>query len=173
MDRLLDGAYSPGEHRSAVQRESRAAEQQRHCRRQLLDLLTHASPVRLDARTRKRRNRPPRSAGEGSAPGQRFCVRRSLRPVAGCLVRQYGPRIGAWPRLLHLGRLCQLRQLSAGAEGNRLYFSQAVIWVKEHPVLTRKDFMGNHEWCFYGWRRAPHTSGSGRTTPPTCGASRR
>jgi len=28
-----------------------------------------------------------------------------------------------------------------------LYFSQALIWVKEHPVLTRKDFMGNHEWC--------------------------
>jgi DNA modification methylase len=36
------------------------------------------------------------------------------------------------------------------AEG--LYFSQAVIWNKMHPVLTRKDFMGNHEWCFYGWR---------------------
>jgi DNA modification methylase len=33
-----------------------------------------------------------------------------------------------------------------------LYYSQAIIWVKEHPVLTRKDFMGNHEWCFYGWR---------------------
>ena len=33
-----------------------------------------------------------------------------------------------------------------------LYFSQAIIWVKEHPVLTRKDYMGNHEWCFYGWR---------------------
>jgi DNA modification methylase len=33
-----------------------------------------------------------------------------------------------------------------------LYFSQTVIWVKEHPVLTRKDFMGNHEWAFYGWR---------------------
>src|SRR5579885_2780870 len=33
-----------------------------------------------------------------------------------------------------------------------LYFSQAIIWVKEHPVLTRKDCMGNHEWCFYGWR---------------------
>ena len=33
-----------------------------------------------------------------------------------------------------------------------LYFSQMIIWVKEHPVLTRKDFMGNHEWCFYGWR---------------------
>jgi DNA modification methylase len=33
-----------------------------------------------------------------------------------------------------------------------LYMSQAVIWIKGHPVLTRKDFMGNHEWCFYGWR---------------------
>jgi DNA modification methylase len=33
-----------------------------------------------------------------------------------------------------------------------LYFSQSIIWVKEHPVLTRKDFLGNHEWCFYGWR---------------------
>jgi DNA modification methylase len=35
---------------------------------------------------------------------------------------------------------------------NKLYFAQAIIWVKEHPVLTRKDFMGNHEWCFYGWK---------------------
>ncbi len=33
-----------------------------------------------------------------------------------------------------------------------LHFAQAVIWIKEHPVLTRKDFMGNHEWCFYGWK---------------------
>ncbi len=37
-------------------------------------------------------------------------------------------------------------------KANKLYFSQAIIWVKEHPVLTRKDLMGNHEWCFYGWR---------------------
>jgi len=37
-------------------------------------------------------------------------------------------------------------------KATQLYFSQAIIWVKEHPVLTRKDFMGNHEWCFYGWR---------------------
>jgi DNA modification methylase len=33
-----------------------------------------------------------------------------------------------------------------------LYFSQTIIWDKQHPVLTRKDFMGAHEWCFYGWR---------------------
>lgn len=43
-------------------------------------------------------------------------------------------------------------------KANELYFSQAIIWVKGHPVLTRKDFMGNHEWCFYGWREgAAHT----------------
>jgi DNA modification methylase len=33
-----------------------------------------------------------------------------------------------------------------------LYFSQAVIWHKQWPVLTRKDFMGDHEWAFYGWK---------------------
>ena len=33
-----------------------------------------------------------------------------------------------------------------------LYFSQSIIWDKQHPVLTRKDFMGAHEWCFYGWK---------------------
>lgn len=33
-----------------------------------------------------------------------------------------------------------------------LYFSQALIWHKLHAVLTRKDFMGDHEWCFYGWK---------------------
>jgi DNA modification methylase len=33
-----------------------------------------------------------------------------------------------------------------------LYFSQMIIWDKMHPVLTRKDFLGAHEWAFYGWR---------------------
>jgi DNA modification methylase len=33
-----------------------------------------------------------------------------------------------------------------------LYFSQAILWVKQHPVLTRKDFMGDFELAFYGWR---------------------
>jgi DNA modification methylase len=34
----------------------------------------------------------------------------------------------------------------------QLYFSQSLIWDKQHPVLTRKDYMGAHEWCFYGWK---------------------
>jgi DNA modification methylase len=39
-----------------------------------------------------------------------------------------------------------------------LYFSQAIVWNKLHPVLTRKDFMGCFELAFYGWRLgAGHT----------------
>ncbi len=33
-----------------------------------------------------------------------------------------------------------------------LYFSQAIVWDKLHPVLTRKDFMGAFELAFYGWK---------------------
>ncbi len=33
-----------------------------------------------------------------------------------------------------------------------LYFSQILIWVKGHPVLTRRDFMGDQESCYYGWK---------------------
>lgn len=35
-----------------------------------------------------------------------------------------------------------------------LYFSQAIIWVKEHPVLTRKDRMGSRvERVRFAWER--------------------
>src|SRR5262249_23972917 len=40
----------------------------------------------------------------------------------------------------------------AALQAAGLHFSQTVILVKEHAVLTRKDMMGKHEWCFYGWR---------------------
>jgi DNA modification methylase len=33
-----------------------------------------------------------------------------------------------------------------------LYFSQAIVWNKEHPVLTRKDYMGAFELAYYGWK---------------------
>ncbi len=37
-------------------------------------------------------------------------------------------------------------------KGARLYFSQAIVWDKQWPVLTRKDYMGAFEIAFYGWR---------------------
>ncbi len=35
---------------------------------------------------------------------------------------------------------------------NGLYFSQGIIWDKQHPVLTRKDYMGAFEIAYYGWK---------------------
>jgi DNA modification methylase len=34
-----------------------------------------------------------------------------------------------------------------------LHYSQALIWHKQWPVIGRHDFMGDHEWCFYGWKK--------------------
>ena len=64
-------------------------------------------------------------------------IARVLAPGRGFYIWGGYANIGNYPPVL---KACEL------------YFSQAIIWVKEHPVLTRKDFMGNHEWCFYGWR---------------------
>jgi len=64
-------------------------------------------------------------------------IARVLLPGRGFFIWGGYANIGNYPPVL---KACEL------------YFSQTIIWVKEHPVLTRKDFMGNHEWCFYGWR---------------------
>ena len=39
------------------------------------------------------------------------------------------------------------------------YFSQLVVWDKQHPVLTRKDMMGAFEVCFYGWLPSKEVKG--------------
>ena len=55
------------------------------------------------------------------------------------------------------GGYANLANYPAALEESGLYFAQAIIWVKGHPVMTRKDFMGNHEWCLYGWKEGgPH-----------------
>ncbi|MDA7980752.1 MAG: hypothetical protein MPJ50_18505 [Pirellulales bacterium] len=33
-----------------------------------------------------------------------------------------------------------------------MYFSQGIVWDKQHPVLTRKDYLGAFELAFYGWK---------------------
>src|SRR5713101_6913324 len=50
------------------------------------------------------------------------------------------------------GGYSNIANYPAALKASGLYFSQCIIWVKEHCVLTRKDFMGNHEWAFYGWK---------------------
>jgi DNA modification methylase len=87
------------------------------------------------------------------------------RPLAGDFVSDeaFAERLAAWfanaSRVLRpggsfyvWGGYANLANYPAPLKAAGLYFSQALVWVKEHPVLTRKDFMGNHEWCFYGWK---------------------
>jgi len=50
------------------------------------------------------------------------------------------------------GGYASIGNYSSPLKACELYFSQAIIWHKQWPVLTRKDFLGDHEWCFYGWR---------------------
>ena len=66
---------------------------------------------------------------------------------------------GAIGRVLQPGRAFYIwggyansSKYPAAMQTSGLRFAQAIIWVKQ-PVPTRKDFMGAHEWCFYGWRQ--------------------
>jgi DNA modification methylase len=92
-------------------------------------------------------------------------LRAKDRPLANDFVSEqyFGQLLHAWlgnvARVLQPGRsfyvwggYANVANYPPALQASGLYFSQAIIWVKEHPVLTRKDYMGNHEWCFYGWR---------------------
>jgi len=50
------------------------------------------------------------------------------------------------------GGYANLGNYPAPLAASGLYFSQGIVWDKQHPVLTRKDFMGAFEICFYGWK---------------------
>jgi DNA modification methylase len=119
------------------------------------------------------------SSFEGTRHHQRFDVERhpekakptnkKMRPKDRPLVNDFvsegafDQMVAAWfaniARVLEPGRAffiwggySNIANFPAAIKAAGLYFSQTVIWVKEHPVLTRKDMMGNHEWAFYGWR---------------------
>jgi DNA modification methylase len=92
-------------------------------------------------------------------------MRAKDRPLANDFVsdEEFDRMLNAWfgnmARVLEPGRAAYIWGGYANAanypgpmKSAGLYFSQAIIWDKEHPVLTRKDFMGAHEWCFYCWR---------------------
>jgi DNA modification methylase len=51
------------------------------------------------------------------------------------------------------GGYSNIKNYPAALEASGLYFSQQIIWFKQWPVLTRKCFMGAHEWCFFGWKK--------------------
>jgi DNA modification methylase len=101
--------------------------------------------------------------GEKKATGKK--LRAKDRPLANDFVtdEEFDRLLNAWfgniARVLEPGRTFYIWGGYANCgnyppvlRATGLYFSQALIWDKQHPVLTRKDFMGAHEWCFYGWR---------------------
>lgn len=51
------------------------------------------------------------------------------------------------------GGYANLANYPPALEAADLYFSQGIVWDKQHPVLTRKDFMGAFELAFYGWKK--------------------
>lgn len=50
------------------------------------------------------------------------------------------------------GGYANLANYPPALKRNGLYFSQCIVWDKMHPVLTRKDYLGAFEICFYGWK---------------------
>jgi DNA modification methylase len=87
---------------------------------------------------------------------------RLLKGWFGNLARVLQPGRGFWI----WGGYANIANYPPALQAAGLYFSQTVIWLKEHAVLTRKDMMGNHEWCFYGWRQgaAHHWYGPANVT---------
>ena len=99
------------------------------------------------------------------APANGGVLRAKDRPLANDFLddAKFAELLRAWfgnmARVLEPGRSFyvyggygNLENYPAALRESGLYFSQAIIWVKEHPVLTRKDYMGNHEWAYYGWK---------------------
>jgi len=92
-------------------------------------------------------------------------MRAKDRPLANDFVSDeaFGEMLQAWfgniTRVLLPGRgfyiwggYANIANYPAVLKAHDLYMSQTIIWDKQHPVLTRKDYMGVHEWCFYGWK---------------------
>jgi DNA modification methylase len=101
---------------------------------------------------------------EKSKPTHRK-MRAKDRPLANDFVsdEQFDRLLDAWfsnmARVLEPGRgfyiwggYANLGNYPPFLKKHGLYFSQGIVWDKQHPVLTRKDFMGAFEIAFYGWK---------------------
>jgi DNA modification methylase len=104
-----------------------------------------------------------RDAQKGKATHKK--LRAKDRPLANDFVsdEEFERLLQAWfgnlTRVLLPGRgfyiwggYANIANYPAVLKAHDLYMSQTIIWDKQHPVLTRKDYMGAHEWCFYGWK---------------------
>jgi DNA modification methylase len=109
---------------------------------QRLDLVRHPSKAKPGGKMRPR----DRELVNDFLPAEEFAekLRAWFKNLAGALAP--GGAFYIW------GGYANLLNYPAAIAEAGLYFSQGIIWHKQWPVLTRKDFLGDHEWCFYGWR---------------------
>ena len=146
VDRLLDWpADPPGQHRSAVQSAGRAAIQQCHRRRhEFFQRTTHHQKLDLARHPEKATADHEEDAGQGSAAGQRLLSPRKSSTASctpgsatwpACCCRAAGFYI--WGGYANCGNYPPVLKKPRGCTSAR-----RIIWDKEHPVLTRKDFMG-------------------------------
>jgi DNA modification methylase len=104
-----------------------------------------------------------RHPGKSKPTGKK--LRAKDRPLANDFVsdEEFDRLLDAWfgnaARVLEPGRgfyvwggYANLANYPPVLKRHGLYFSQGIVWDKQHPVLTRKDFMGAFELAFYGWR---------------------
>ncbi len=103
--------------------------------------------------------------GVGDPKKARAKMRAKDRPLVGDYVsdEEFDGMLRAWfgnmARVLEPGRsfyiwggYANLGNYPPALKECGLYFSQGIVWDKQHPVLTRKDFMGAFEIAFYGWK---------------------
>ena len=110
---------------------------------QALDLARHPEKAKPTDRKMRAKDRP---LTNDFVSDEAFAVLLAAWFGNAARVMKAGAAFYVWGGYANLGNY----PLALKAAG--LYFSQAIIWDKEHPVLTRKDFMGAHEWSLYGWK---------------------
>jgi DNA modification methylase len=158
VDRLLDGAQihlvntdppynvkvEPRSNNAiAAGNSSFAAPSKKRTHHQSLDLARHPEKSKPTNKKLRAKDRPLANDFVSDAEFDRLLdawfgnAARALLPGRGFYIWGGYANCGNYPPFL---------------KKHQLYFSQAIIWDKQHPVLTRKDYMGAHEWCFYGWK---------------------
>lgn len=156
-----------GEHRLLCGDAAVAADVDRLLKGQPVQLV-HTDPpynVHAEPRTKNAMAAGLTSFGSDAVAGTTAKLRAKDRPILNdCMSDEdFAAALRGWfgtiGRVLEPGRafyiwggFFNVASYPPALAASELHFAQTLIWVKVHPSLTRKDFMLNHEWCFYGWR---------------------
>ena len=114
--------------------------------------LIHTDPpynVSVDPRSKKENVARVRDIANDAMSEVNFTVRLSIwySNMAACLLP--GRSFYFW------GSYHNCATVASAIKTAGLHFAQAIIWVKNKSVMSRRDFQSKHEWCFYGWKQYP------------------